>query len=197
MLGPLVLPAPVARPGPGASFSAIAARLLNPDASGASLLDEDVTNGTASTVYLEVAVSKPGTVYAGQRFALSNVVTARAVNISCTDFGDGSPPALCNGGASGPVYTSAELIELPISGLSFPVKVFELDASLQPATEVPCLVCGAGDRWKFAIPPRPVGASGPLPPRRFKVMTTISQVSLLWPSDGRFPAAPPRSPIPG
>jgi hypothetical protein len=177
--------------GATAPFSAIAARLLNADASGASVIDEDVTNGTASTVYLEVAVTKPATVNVRQSFKLANVITTQTVNIDCTDFGDGPPTALCNGPTAGPTYSSADLGDQPISGLSFPVKVFELDGSLHPATEVPCLVCGNGDRWKFAIPPRSVDVSGPLPPRRFKVMTMISQVSLLWPSDGNFPATAP------
>lgn len=173
-------------------FSAIADRLLNDNATGASLLDEDVTNGTASTVYLEVNVTKPTKVFAGQSFKLENLITTQAVNIECTDFGDGAPPpALCTGATSGPTYASAApRTDQEISGLSFPVRVFELDGSLHPATEVPC-VAGGGDRWKFAIPPRPVDASGPLPPRRFKVMTMISQVSLLWPSDSNFPATAP------
>jgi hypothetical protein len=174
-------------------LSAIAARLLNADASGASVLDEDVTNGTASTVYLEVGVTRPATVQVRQNFKLANVITTQTVSIDCTDFGDGPPDPLCKGPTAGPTYSSANLGDQPISGLSFPVKVFELDGSLHPAIEVPCLVCGGdgGDRWKFAIPPRPVDASGSLPPRRFKVMTMISQVSLLWPSDSNFPATAP------
>jgi hypothetical protein len=178
---------------PGAPFSAIAARLLNNDASGASLIDEDVTNGTASTIYLDVGVTRPATVYAGQSFVLDNVGTTRTANIDCTDDPENPPPALCRGGSGGPVYASPSPADLPINGLSFPVKVFELDASLQPATEVPCLMCGAGDHWKFAIPPRSVDTSGTPHPRRFKVMTLISQISLLWPSDGNFPATPPFS----
>jgi len=181
---------------PGAPFSAIAARLLNDDATGASLLDEDVTNGTASTVYLEVAVTRPGTVYAGQIFTLANFGTTTTASIDCTDFGEDPPPAICRGAVSGPLYTSSPSdppmpSEHPLTSLAFPVKVFELDGSLHPATEVPCIVCGVGDRWKFAIPPRPVGTSGALPPRRFKVMTMIGQVAELWPSDSNFPATPP------
>jgi hypothetical protein len=174
---------------PGAPFSAIAQRLLNPDATGASLIDEDVTNGTASTVYLEVGVTRPGTVVAAQSFVLNNVGTTRTVSIDCTDDPDNPPPPLCSGATSGPVYASASPVEVSITSLAFPVKVFELNGSLEPANEVPCLVCGVGDRWKFAIPPRPVGTA--LPPRRFKVMTMIGQVSVLWPSDGNFPAIAP------
>jgi hypothetical protein len=174
---------------PGAPFSAVAQRLLNPDATGASLIDEDVTNGTASTIYLEVGVIKPSTVFAGQSFVLGNFGTTRTVSIDCTDDPDNPPPSLCRGPSSGPVYVSAPPVEIPITSLAFPVKVFELDGSLAPATEIPCLVCGLGDRWKFAIPPRPVGSA--LPPRRFKVMTMIGQVSVLWPSDGNFSAIAP------
>lgn len=146
---------------PGAPFSAIARRLLNPDAPGASLIDEDVTNGTASTIYLEVGVTRPGTVFAGQSFVLGNAGTTRTVSIDCTDDPDNPPPALCNGTSGGPVYASAPPVEVPITSLAFPVKVFELDGSLLPATEIPCLVCGTGDRWKFAIPPRPAGYAIP------------------------------------
>ena len=179
---------------PGALFGAVAQRLLNDNATGASVLDADVSNGTASTVYLEVEVTRPGIVYAGQSFALRNFGTTTTTNIDCTDPGDGSPvPALCNGPSSGPVYVSPPPTEVSISGLSFPVKVFELDGGLRPATEVPCTVCGNGDRWKFALPPRPVSAGAALPPRRFKVMTMIGPVSVLWPSDGNFPAVAPFS----
>ena len=78
-----------------------------------------------------------------------------------------------------------------MTSLPFPVKLFELDGSLQPATELPCIVCGIGDRWKFAIPPRPVAMTGSLPPRRFKAMTMIGPISALWPSDGNYPATAP------
>jgi len=175
---------------PGAPFTAIAARLLNNDASGASLIDEDVTNGTASTVYLEVAVTRPTTVAASQSFSLRNLTTTSTANIDCTERSGSVPPTICRSPSSGPNYTSLPT-NVAITSLGFPVKVFELDGSLRPAVEVPCLVCGASDHWKFAIPPRPVDPSGPLPPRRFKVMTMIGQVSALWPSDATVPTAPP------
>jgi len=172
------------------AFRAIAARLLNNDATGASLLDEDVTNGTASTVYLQVAVTRPQTVLASQTFTLRNLTTTSTANIDCTEGPGIVPPAICEGPATGPSYTSSPS-NVSITSLGFPVKVFELDGSGQPATEVPCLVCGIADQWKFAIPPRPGSASGPLPARRFKAMTMIGQVSALWPSDASFPASPP------
>jgi hypothetical protein len=177
--------------GPGAPFSAIAARLLNDHATGASLLDEDVTNGTASTVYLDVGVTRPSTVFGRQSFRLSHVGTTRTVSINCTRDPENPPPDLCGPPSAGPTYTSATSMDLSVPDPSFPARVFELDATLAPATEVPCLVCGVDNHWKFAIPPRAASASAMVPPRRFKVMTMIGRVALLWPSDGIFPASPP------
>lgn len=171
-----------------APFTGVAARLLNDNATGASLIDEDVTNGTASTIYLEVAVTEPGSVVASQSFQLRNFSTRRTVSISCAGA---APPPLCDGPTSGPLYTSPTSTVTLVTS-SFPVKVFELNPStLQPVTQVPCSVCGVGDQWKFAIPPRQAGVGGPFPPRRFKAMSMIGQVSALWPTDGVQSASAP------
>jgi hypothetical protein len=183
-------------------FNAIAARLLNNDATGASLIDEDVTNGTASTVYLTVAVTRPSNVWAGQIFTLSFVDQGTTgANITCTTTQGQNPPSICHQ-PSTPLYTSAanpdgtpaEQVE---ANPSFPVKVFEFDAN-GPTTETPCIECGTSDgtsnapqRWKFAIPPRAGASTNPQPARRFKVMTMIGQAQHLWPSDGNFATTPP------
>lgn len=138
-----------------------------------------------------MGVTKPSTVFAGQSFKLANFGTTQTVSIDCTRDPTHPPPSVCAGTSSGPTYTSAAPTEIALTSLSFPVRVFELDGNLAPASEVPCLVCGLGDHWKFAIPPRAGNTSASIAPRRFKVMTMIGQVSALWPSDGNFPAAPP------
>jgi hypothetical protein len=176
---------------PGAPFTAIAARLLNATSSGASVLDEDVTNGTGSVVYLDVGVTKPSTVFAGQSFALSHVGTSQSANINCTEHPDTPPPAICEPPDTGPTYQSAPATEIAFTNVSFPARVFELDSNLAPATEVPCLVCGTNDHWKFALPPRAGSTGGSQPPRRFKLMTMVGQVSGLWPTDSNFPATQP------
>jgi len=169
-------------------FNAFAARLLNNNATGASLLDKDVTNGTASTVYLEVGVTRPTSVFAQQNFVLRNFSTSSSASFDCTEDGNGDTPARCSTPAGGPVYTRPTSTgDEQVPNLQFPVKVFELDSNLHPATEIPCVVCGIGDRWKFAIPPRAVNGSA----RRFKVMTMIGQVQQLWPSDASFLTSPP------
>jgi hypothetical protein len=159
-------------------YDQIAARLLNPDATGASLIDQDVFNGTAETVYLTVTVTKPTMVMAAQSFVMANAITNRTL---CTGCNAGPPSML------GPEYSSATSIEH--TDLSFPAKVFEVVGDV-PTVEIPCIApCPPeGNMFKFAIPPRP---SGGQPARVFRVMTMIGQVSGLWPRDGVQPTSPP------
>jgi hypothetical protein len=164
---------------PGAQFDQIAARLLNYDATGASLIDQDVFNGTTSTIYLTVTVTRPVMVMAAQSFVLGNAPT----NVTAATCGDA-----CNIPVEGPTYSSPT-IPNEATTLHFPVKVFELVAGV-PTTEVPCLApCPpSGTTFKFAIPPRP---SGGQPARAFRVMTMIGQISSLYPTDQFYQAAPP------
>ncbi|HEX8112182.1 MAG TPA: hypothetical protein VF516_30825 [Kofleriaceae bacterium] len=177
-----------------APFRAIAARLLNSNSSGASVLDEDITNGTANAVYLDVTVVKPATINVWQTFKLSNAFLPQDVTINCTHATGPPPDPRCNRpGPPGPTYdtTPVKQSEVPISGLTFPVKIFEVDGNLAPATEVPCVVCGVNDHWGFVLPSRPGTAEAAAPPRRFRAMTMVSQVSALWPSDSNSPATEP------
>jgi len=154
---------------PGALYDQIAARLLNAGATGASLIDQDVFNGTTATIYLTVTVTAPSEVMAAQSFVLDNAVT------NVTACGDtGCPPA-----AGGPMDSGATSYQMVT--LHFPVKVFELEGGV-PVTEIPCLppCLPSGTVFRFAIPPRP---SGGQPARAFRVMTMIGQVSGLWPRD--------------
>jgi hypothetical protein len=160
---------------PGAQFDQIAARLLNHDATGASLFDQDVFNGTTSTIYLTVTVTRPVMVMAGQSYVLGNAPTQVVTPATCGDA--------CIDAEEGPEHTS------PIhwneaTTLHFPVKVFELVGGVLTA-EIPCLApCEPSDSvFKFAIPPRP---SGGQPARAFRVMTMIGQVSALYPEHGEM-----------
>lgn len=159
---------------PGAQFDQIAARLLNYDATGASLIDQDVFNGTTATIYLTATVTRPVMVMAAQSFVLDNAPT----QVTPATCGDACVPA-----AEGPTYTSPTHSN-EATTLHFPVKVFELVAGV-PTTEVPCLApCPpSGTVFKFAIPPR---ASGGQPARAFRVMTMIGQVSALYPQHGEM-----------
>ena len=152
---------------PWALFDQIAARLLNDDATGASLLDQDLFNGTTSTVYLTVTVTPPSSVLAAQSFVVANAPT-EVLNCSLCPAENASGILEDSGSGSAPVTT-----------LHFPVKLFELVGGV-PATEIPCLApCpSSGTVFRFAIPPRP---SGGQPARAFRVMTMIGQVSGLWP----------------
>jgi hypothetical protein len=166
---------------PGARYDQIAPRLLNDDATGASLIDQDVFNGTTETIYLTATVTRPYAVMVAQSFVLSNATT----NVKRATCG-----YACNPPVHGPTYISPNPA---VSGqeiaLPFPVKVFELVSGV-PTTEIPCLApCPpSGTVFKFAIPPR---ASGGQPARAFRVMTMIGQVSNLWPRDQIREAAPP------
>ena len=189
---PLEFEAPGARPtkdhaysldslslAPGALYDQIAARLLNYDATGASLIDQDVFNGTAETVFLTVTVTKPTPVMVLQSFVLGNAttnVTASGCQMDCP-----SP-------AEEPGYTSPT-ISTEETNISFPAKVFEVVAGV-PTTEIPCLApCPpSGSVFKFAIPPRSTGGQ---PARAFRVMTMIGQVSSMWPRDIGHLAYPP------
>jgi hypothetical protein len=173
-------------------FHAIAARLLNDNASGASVIDKDVTNGTAETVYLELAVTKPASVTLQQSFALKNFHEApENTELACL-VRDGGDPANCLPPVRGPVLSATALHSTTATELRFPARMFELDATGAPTNEIPCLVCGVPEAgtprllWKFAIPPRS-GAG----PRRFKAMTMLGQTSGLWPQDLAHPASPP------
>jgi hypothetical protein len=143
-------------------------------------------------VYLELAVTKPASVTLSQRFVLANFsAPPQGTELSCL-VEDGGDPANCRPPAAGPSFESPTLNTTTATTLSFPARVFELDATGAPTTELPCLVCGAPEAgttrllWKFAIPPRS-GAGA----RRFKAMTMMGQASGLWPKDGSHPASPP------
>ena len=119
---------------PGATFDRIADRVL--DASAASsLLDMPVINGTASTVYLTVAVTKPVGVSATQHFALRYVKTVTTVNLDC----DANPddPDCVQVPLPPPIYDGTD--SPAVSGLVYPVRVYQLDAAGVPATQIPCL----------------------------------------------------------
>jgi hypothetical protein len=159
---------------PGAQFDQIAARLLNYDATGASLIDQDVFNGTTSTIYLTVTVTRPVMVMAAQSFVLGNAPT----NVTAATCGDACVDAEGGSEYTSPIHSTEAVT------LHFPAKVFELVGGV-PTTEIPCLApCPpSGTAFKFAIPPRP---SGGQPARVFRVMTMIGQVSGLYPQHGEM-----------
>lgn len=166
----------------------IAARLLNEDATGASLLDKDFINGTGETVYLTVAVTKPTDVISSARFVIRHAQLGKTtVSVSCgVEVPEPGNP--CYAPPSND-YTSPTLT-LQQSTLAFPVRVFEVGANGYPTSEVPCVApCPAnGASFKFAIPPR---AAGNAPAKRYKAMAMIGKVASLRPTDGTRPAAPP------
>jgi hypothetical protein len=162
----------------GATFDQLAARLLNSNATGASLIDQDIFNGTTATIYLTVTVTPPSSVVATQTFVLGNALTqVTSCGTSC--------PAM--GPQGGPEYMSTTSTKA--TTLHFPVKVFELVGGVM-STEIPCVApCpSSGTSFKFVIPPR---LSGGQPARAFRVMTMIGQVANLWPYDSTHPALPP------
>src|SRR5262249_51405764 len=125
---------------PGALHDKIAARLLNDNATGASLIDQELVNGTTETVYLTVSVTKPNQVTAMQSFAVRNYTSTTAVSIDCYDDDTGDYNPDCNqvgGFPSGGGYTSSD--SQPANTLTFPVKLYELDGLGAPTTEIPCL----------------------------------------------------------
>jgi hypothetical protein len=178
---------------PGSTFDRIAPRLLNNDASGASLIDQPVINGTTETVYLTVGVTRPSSVAVTRKFVIRNFTSNVTVSFSCGP--PSNPNPACDGVEDFPSpvtgYTSATVTTTEQT-LTFPAKLYETDTAGTPIAEIPCLApCSPSDTvFKFAVPPR--GASG-APARRFKVMTMIGPVSALWPSDGTWPASPPFS----
>jgi hypothetical protein len=160
---------------PNAQFDQVAARLLNNDATGASLIDQGVFNGTTSTIYLTVTVTPPISVMGSQSFVLDNALTNVGSPQPCS--------GACVAPSLGPKGTGSTSTQM--TTLRFPAKVFEL-VNGAPLTEIPCLApCPlTGTVFKFAIPPR---ASSGQPARAFRVMTMIGQVSGLWPGDGSLP----------
>jgi hypothetical protein len=176
------LPPPSLSLAPGAPFDLVAARLLNDSATGASLLDQVVVNGTAEPVFLTVSVTKPASVTATQSFAICNYTASTMVSTNCGPEHDPNPA--CESPADFPPgggYSSSR-ITTTATALAFPAKLFELDGAGVPAAEIPCLApCSAGGSvFKFAVPPRATGGAAA---RRFVVMTMIGQVSNLWPKD--------------
>ena len=145
-------------------------------------IDQDIFNGTASTIYLTVTVIPPSEVTAAQTFVLDNAPTqVTGPPLPCEPN--------CTDAAEGPTFSLAQPMTTPETSLHFPAKVFEL-VNGAPATELPCLApCPlSGSVFRFAIPPR---ASGGQPARAFRVMTMIGPISALRPRDGNHEAPPP------
>ena len=168
---------------PAPAFNQIAARVLNAGAAS-SLLDMPVVNGTASTVYLAVSVTKPGGMTASQTFTRSYVRTITDTTINCDDSTDprcGPAPLVPPFATGGDSH--------PVGNLLYPVRVYQLDAGGAPVTQIPCLGgCQDTDTvFRFAIPPRGNGAA----PLRFLVMSMVGQIPELWPRNGDNPATPP------
>jgi hypothetical protein len=166
---------------PGAPHDQIAARLLNDQATGASLIDQDVWNGTTETVYLTVTVTQPGIVTAAQSYRIDNAATGVAPVI-CDPICPDPPSAV-----PGPTHFSLTTTTVD-PGILFPAKVFEVIGGV-PVVEVPCVApCApSGSAFRFAIPPRVVGQ----PARMFRVMTMIGRVPGLWPQSPAYPMVPP------
>lgn len=173
-------------PATSTTFDRIATRLLNTGAFGASIVDQRFVNGTASTVFLTVTVTKPS-VSLTKRWVLQNARTSTtAVSLLCGGSGD---PANCQPPDLGPVFDSGT-VSVAVKA-EFPVHVFETDAAGAVIGEIPCTGCANTDTvFKFAIPPRPRGTTA-LPPRRFIAMTTIVAQTGLQPEDAQHPAAEP------
>ena len=174
---------------PGAPFDRIAARLLNDNATGASLLDQWFTNGTTETVYLTVTVTEPTAVTATQSFVIRNYQSVSSANTNCYDADDNWNPACDPPGPFPSGGYLSPLITTTANTLTFPAKLYELDSAGAPTAEIPCLApCRADDSvFTFAVPPRAAGAAA----RRFVVMTMVGQVTNLWPSDSYSGAAAP------
>jgi hypothetical protein len=176
---------------PGAPFDLVAARLLNGDATGASLIDQPFYNGTANTVYFTATLTKPTRVDAAQSYVVDHArLYSYPVELNCSAFpGTGGNPADCID--PGPRYLSGVVTSTSVAA-TFRVRVFELNASGAPVTEIPCI--GACDpatttTFKFAIPPRAAPPGG-APARKYIAMTMIGPVPALWPNGGVAPAPP-------
>lgn len=175
---------------PGAPYDLLAARLLNNNATGASLIDEWIANGTAETVFLTVTVTKPNTVTATQSFVIRNYESVSAVSSACYTA-DGDWTGACDQPALFPSGQHSSLDATATQAVDMPAKLYELDGAGVPTTEIPCLApCQASDSvFKFAVPPRAAGA----PARKFVVMTMIGQVTTLWPTETNWSAVAPFS----
>jgi len=160
----------------------IAQRVLVP-AAATSLLDMPLTNGTASTVYVTVKVTRPSRVTARQTFSRRYVSTISTVNVDCS--GDSSDPdcssvdvhpPIDDGGSPAPSQPPAD-----VTGLSYPVRVYQLDASGVPTTQTACIgsCLDTDTTFVFQIPPRPAGGA----PLRFLVMSMVGQIAALQPID--------------
>jgi Bacterial Ig-like domain len=175
---------------PGAPYDLIAARLLNANATGASLLDQWIFNGTTETVYLTVTVTKPTSVTASVMFQIRNFTSKHPVHIKCSSEDDDPACAVVRSfPPPSQGYVSPLITPPAATTLKFPVKLYEINGAGAPSTELPCLApCDAsGSVFKFAIPPRAIGGLA----RQFLAMTMIGQVSNLWPTDTSWSAAQP------
>lgn len=173
----------------GAPFDLVAARLLNDDATGASLIDQPFFNGTASTIYLTVKVTKPTQVNTAMSYVIDHArrFSDNTVSLNCSAM-DGNP-ADCIGPA--PRYLSGLVSSSSVTA-TFRVRVFELDSSEVPTAELPCI--GACDpsmttTFKFAIPPRPSPITG-APAKKYIAMTMIGPIPALRPNGGAAPTPP-------
>lgn len=170
-------------PNAPAMFRQIAGRLLNPTATGASLIDQKITNGTRESVFLTVNVNvpNPAEVTVSRSFVIRNhKIIDIGVDFVCPDDECGSQPAIPNPGLA--PYTGT--LTQDINGLTFPAKLFELNGAGQPTTEIPCVAPCSGPEFRFVVPPRGAGGA---PARQFIVMTMIQPIALLRLTDANRP----------
>lgn len=175
----------------GAPFRQVAERLLNINASGASLIDQRIVNGTTETIYLTVDITKSA-VNTMQRFIIRNEEEVTPIPAgsqpTCDPDAENDP---CDTTTLPPAgvapYNSVDVLANP--NVDFPVRLFEINSVGSPAVEIPCLApCPlSGQSFKFAVPPR---AGGNAPARQFIIMSMIGQVTSLWPTDSNRPAGP-------
>ena len=160
----------------------IAQHVLVP-AAAASMLDMPLTNGTASFVYLTVKVTRPSKVTARQTFSRRYVTTISTVNVDCSqDSRDPDcssvpvHPPIDDGGSPAPSQPPAD-----VTGLLYPVRVYQLDTSGVPTTQIGCIgsCLDTDTTFVFQIPPRPAGSA----PLRFLVMSMVGQIAALQPID--------------
>lgn len=170
----------------GGMFQKVGQRLVDPAGTGASLVHQLFINGTASTVYATLAITKPMLASAQRRFRKAPSKTLRTVNTLC----DTTPePAICSETRRPEAtYTSA----LAASGVSGAIdivgKVFETTSAGVVIGEIPCIGCMASDtQFRFAIPPRATSSA----PRYFMASAMLNPRRELYPTDSVKPSTPP------
>ncbi|HRC55122.1 MAG TPA: hypothetical protein PKU97_04320, partial [Kofleriaceae bacterium] len=156
--------------------------LLNPGATGASVMDSLISNGTAEAVYLRVTLAAPPTAAITRAFSIGH----EPVSVEDTDDSCAVDPGAC---LSVPAtITQAE--SFPAAPVPFELRLFSASATGVPGAEVqPCQEPGCMNTptvRTYRIAPR-VDATIP----RYLATAWLKQATALRPANAAYPAEPP------